>query len=71
MYWEISTKIKKAMYYSGICFTVFNDRYGNHNKSFNNERYKTDNCRLIEELSKEVWAVKYENGTPKISWSTL
>ena len=50
--------------YKGICSTVFKDRYGNHNKSFNNERYKTDT-----ELSKEVWAVKDKNGTPKISWS--
>ena len=50
--------------YKGICSTVFKDRYGNHNKSFNNERYKTDT-----ELAKEVWAVKDKNGTPKISWS--
>ena len=50
--------------YKGICYTVFKDRYGNHNKLFNNERYKTDT-----ELSKEVWAVKDKNGPPKISWS--
>ena len=36
-----------------ICSTVFTDRYGNHNKSFYNQRYKTD-----MELSQEVWAVK-------------
>ena len=49
--------------YKGICSTVFKGRYGNHTKSFNNERYKTDT-----ELSKEVWVVKDKNGTPKISW---
>ena len=50
--------------YKGICSTDFKDRYGNHNESFNNQRYKTDT-----ELSKEIWAVKDKNGTPKISWS--
>ena len=48
----------------GICSTVFKDRYRNHTKSFNNERYKTET-----ELSKEVVALKDKNGTPKISWS--
>ena len=34
--------------YKGICSTVFKDRYGNHNKSFNNERYKTDTELIVE-----------------------
>ena len=54
----------KPKEYKGICSTVFKERYRNHNKAFNNERYRTDT-----ELSKEVWAVKNKNGTPKISWS--
>ena len=54
----------KPKEYKGICSTVFKERYRNHNKAFNNERYRMDT-----ELSKEVWAVKNKNGTPKISWS--
>ena len=53
----------KEKVYKGICSTTFKDRYGNHKKSFNNERYKTDT-----ELSKEVWDVKERNGTPNVTW---
>ena len=45
-------------------YIQFKERCRNHNKAFNNERYRTDT-----ELSKEVWAVKNKNVTPKISWS--
>ena len=46
--------------YKCMCSTVVKDRYGNHTKSSNNERYKTDT-----ELSKEVWSVEDNNATPK------
>ena len=56
----------KEKLYKGICATKFKSRYCNHKKAFINERYRNDT-----ELSKEVWNVREQNGTPKIKWSIL
>ena len=50
--------------YKGICSTTWKERFGNHNKSFNHERYKTES-----ELSKEVWRIKQNGGNYSIKWS--
>ena len=52
--------------YNGISQHPFKLRYNNHNKAFNNIRYKND-C----ELSKEVWKIKEMGGTHKIEWKIL
>ena len=49
----------KEKIYKGMCSTTFKTRYGNHNMSFNQERYKNDT-----KLSKEIWNVKEKSGNP-------
>ena len=52
--------------YKGISEPSFKERFGNHKKSFNNAKYKTETC-----LSTEVWRVKTQGGTPKITWRAI
>ena len=49
--------------YKGITATTFKERYGNHLKSFNNEKYGKET-----ELSKEVWRIKRKQKNFKIQW---
>ena len=48
--------------YKGISEPPFKNRFGNHKKSFNNIKYKTETC-----LSKEVWNIKGLGGTYHIT----
>ena len=52
--------------YKGISEPPWKDRYGNHKKSFNNQKYKNETC-----LSKEVWRVKSLGGTTRITWRPI
>ena len=52
--------------YHGISQHPFKLRYNNHNKAFNNIRYKND-C----ELSKEAWKIKEMGGIYSIEWKIL
>ena len=52
--------------YKGISEPPWKDRYGNHKKSFNNQKYKNETC-----LSKEVWRVKSLGGTTSITWRPI
>ena len=52
--------------YKGISEPPFKNRFANHKKSFNNERYKTETC-----LSKEVWNIKSLGGTYNITWRPI
>ena len=52
--------------YIGVSETPFKKRYANHKKSFNIIAYKNDT-----ELSKEVWKIKNEGYTPKITWTII
>ena len=56
----------KEKCYLGSCKTAFKDRLGNHKKSFKYVKHKNDT-----ELSKEVWEIKKQNGTPKITWKII
>ena len=49
--------------YKGISDPPFKIRFGNHKKSFNKTKYKTDSA-----LSKEVWRIKNQGGTFDITW---
>ena len=52
--------------YKGISEPPFKNRFGNHKKSFNNKKYKTETC-----LSKEVWNIKNLGGTYNITWRPI
>ena len=52
--------------YKGISEPPFKNRFGNHKKSFNNAKYKTETC-----LSKEVWNIKSLGGTYNITWRPI
>ena len=53
----------KQKCYLGSCETTFEDRFGNHKKSFNHVKHKNNT-----ELSKEFWEIKKRNRTPKITY---
>ena len=52
--------------YKGISQHAFKFRYNNHNKAFNNIKYKND-C----ELSKEVWKIKEMGGNFRVEWKII
>ena len=52
--------------YKGITATTFKERYGNHLKSFNHEKYEKET-----ELSKEVWRIKRQNKEFRIQWRII
>ena len=52
--------------YKGISEPPFKDRYGNHKKSFQHSKYKSETC-----LSTEIWRIKNLGGTPKITWRLI
>ena len=45
---------------------TFKQRYGNHNKSFNHEKHRTDT-----ELSKEYWRLKKLKANPQVQFHIL
>ena len=52
--------------YKGIAATTWKERYGNHLKSFNDEKYEKET-----ELSKEVWRIKRKNKRYAIKWRLI
>ena len=52
--------------YKGITELKFKARYGNHKKSFSNDKYKKDS-----ELSKEVWKLKEKKVNFTIKWRVI
>ena len=52
--------------YKGISEPSFKERYGNHKKSFNHLKYKSDTC-----LSTEIWKIKNLGGIPNITWRPI
>ena len=52
--------------YKGITATAWKERYGNHLKSFNNEKYERET-----ELSKEVWRIKRLGKNYSIKWRVV
>ena len=57
---------KQTETYVGCCGTDFKTRLGNHNKSFNHERYKSETI-----LSSHIWAIKGRGSTYNITWRIL
>ena len=54
---------KEQVAYIGLTSTTFKERYNNHNKSFNHEKYENET-----ELSKHVWKLKKKNSKFSITW---
>ena len=52
--------------YVGISKPPFKERYGNHERDFNNEEYAN-----TTELSKEVWEIKRKGFIPSITWKII
>ena len=52
--------------YKGVTATTWKERYRNHLKSFNNEKYEKDT-----ELSKEVWRIKRKSKEYRIKWRLI
>ena len=50
--------------YKGVCATTWKERFGNHKKSFNNEKYNKETA-----LSVEIWRIKRAGGEFDIKWS--
>ena len=58
-------KIKQKIYY-GTNEGAFKQRYGNHKKSSNHEKHRTDT-----ELSKEYWRLKELKAKPQVQFYIL
>ena len=56
----------ETKYYIGMSEPPFKARYNNHNRDFNNERY-----RFYTELSKYVWMLKDSGKNPKVEYKCL
>ena len=54
------------MKYIGMTADTFKKRYGNHSKSFRNQRYASETV-----LSRHVWEFKQQNKPFSIKWSIL
>ena len=52
--------------YKGVTSTTWKERYGNHLKSFNHEKYEKET-----ELSNEVWRIKRKNKGYRIKWRII
>ena len=52
--------------YSGLCETVFKERYRNHTSPFRHEKNRNE-----KELSNYIWALKKDKIAPSIIWNTL
>ena len=52
--------------YIGSCETSFKKRYYNHNKSFNNEKYRHET-----KLATHIWELKDENIEYNLTWEIL
>ena len=64
---EVSNNVNNdKKLYIGLSATPFKDRFRNHNKAFNNERYKNDT-----ELSKYIWDLQDKEIVHQINWSIL
>ena len=57
---------KEQVAYIGLTSTTFKERYNNHNKSFNHEKYENKT-----ELSKYVWKLKKKNKKLSITWKII
>ncbi len=64
---EITTEDKKeTKQYISVTANTFKERFGNHQKSFNNASYANET-----ELLKYVWSLKKSNRPYRIKWSFL
>ena len=63
---EVKTSNGETREYIGMTANSFKERYYNHKKSFNLEKYEKKT-----ELSKFVWRLKRSNVNYSISWSIL
>ena len=52
--------------YIGLTSTTSKERYNNHSKSFNHEKYQNET-----ELSKYVWKLKKKNSKFSITWKII
>ena len=57
---------KEQVAYIGLTSTRSKERYNNHNKSFNHEKYENE-----AELSKYVWKLKKKNSKFSITWKII
>ena len=57
---------KEQVAYIGLTSTTFKERYNNHSKSFNHEKYQNET-----ELSKYVWKLKKKNSKFSITWKII
>ena len=63
---EVKTSDGETREYIGMTANSFKERYYNHKKSFNLEKYEKET-----ELSKFIWRLKRSNVNYRISWSIL
>ena len=59
-------KTQNVEKYVGLTAPPFKQRYGNHLKSFKNEKYSTETT-----LSTHIWNIKQRGSTYTIDWKTL
>ena len=52
--------------YFGASHTTFKERYGNHTRDFNHDRYSK-----CAELSKYIWQLKRNRKIPSIEWKIV
>ena len=57
---------KEQVAYIGLTSTTFKERYNNHSKSFNHEKYHNET-----EFSKYVWKLKKKNSKFSITWKII
>ena len=62
---SVTSRLGKKEYY-GSTGGTFKDRYANHKKSFNHERYKNET-----ELSKYIWKLKKDNTDYELKWKVM
>ena len=64
--WDIAGYKQKC--YIVWCEITFEDRFGNHKKSFNHLKHKNDTELSFGKSKTIFWEIKKRNGTPKITW---
>ena len=62
---EVTSDDEEKIYY-GSCMGTFKERFGNHKKSFNLEKYREET-----KLSQYIWNLKDKNKQFEIAWSAV
>ena len=62
---EVTSDDEEKIYY-GSCMGTFKERFGNHKKSFNLEKYREET-----KLSQYIWNLKDKNKQFEIAWSVV